>query len=123
VRPVRPATGVTSLAMGDPPDGLDLLRAVRASGGAAVAVAEDAVDPHVRLLADTEGIDVEPAGGVAVAALRRLVETGVMGPGEPVVVYLTGGPPPPGQAGRLPAVTIDPTLEALAGALPERLQG
>jgi threonine synthase len=123
VAPVRPATRVASLAMGDPPDGPDVLAAMRASGGAAVAVPEDEVDAGVELVADTEGIRVEPAGGVVVAALGRLVEAGVIGPGEPVVVYLTGGPAPSGEGGRSPAVTIDPTLEALAGALPERLQG
>ncbi|MGH9185839.1 MAG: threonine synthase, partial [Acidimicrobiales bacterium] len=122
VRPVRPATLATSLAMGDPPDGPDLLQAVRESGGVIDAVPEDEIVPAIELLAATEGIVVEAAGGVAIAALRRLARAGVVRPDERVVVYLTAGPWSGIPADSL-GVRIEPTVEALAAALPDSLKG
>jgi threonine synthase len=122
--PLRPRdieTVAPSLAMGDPPDGPDLLAAVRSSGGAVVAVPEHEVAPATGLLAATESIDVEPAGGVAVAALERLVVDGVVDADDEVVLYLTGGPAPGMPRGSL-GVRIEPSLEALSAALPEHLR-
>ncbi len=121
VAPVRPATAVDSLAMGDPPDGPDLLAAVRSSDGVVDAVPEVEGAGAVDLLSRTEGIAVEPAGGVAVAALRRLAATGALGRDELVVAWLTGGPAPGKLAGTL-GVAIEPTLEALARVLPDHLK-
>jgi threonine synthase len=93
---------------------------VRRSGGAVEAVPEDEIAGGVRLLADTEGVDTEPAGGVAVAALRRLVERGVVTRDEEVVLYVTAGRPgmPAGSVG----VPIEPSVESLEPALPEHLR-
>jgi threonine synthase len=120
VRPVRASTTASSLAMGDPPDGPDLLAAVRRSGGVVEAVPEDEIAGGVRLLADTEGVATEPAGGVVVAALRRLVERGVVARDEEVVLYVTAGRPgmPTGSVG----VPIEPRIEALEAALPDHVR-
>jgi threonine synthase len=107
--------------MGDPPDGPDVLAAVRASGGAVVAVAEEAIGAAVAQLDRTEGLTVEPAGGVVVAGLAALRDRGVLDDGQRVVACLTGGPPPRVVASAAGATTIDPTLEALVEALPPGL--
>jgi threonine synthase len=121
VRPVRPDTVAESVAMGDPPDGPDVLAAVRASGGAVVAVAEEAIGAAVAQLDRIEGLTVEPAGGVVVAGLAALRDRGVLDDGQRVVACLTGGPPPRVVASAAGATTIDPTLEALVEALPPGL--
>ncbi len=90
IRPVKPNTIAKSLAIGNPADGWYALRAIQASGGSAVIAEEEEVPEGVKLLAETEGIFTEAAGGVAVAGLRRLVQSGRIKPDEPTVVYITG---------------------------------
>ena len=90
VTPVKPNTVARSLAIGDPADGRYALRAVRSSGGAIVAVPEGAVADGILLLARTEGIFTETAGGVVVSALEQLVRTGVIDPGDETVLLITG---------------------------------
>jgi threonine synthase len=111
VRPVRSTTTVEVLAMGDPPDGTDVLAAARRTGGAVLAVDEDDLD-------DAWG---DLASSVAVAGARQVFTDGVLDPDARTVVVLTGGnprwPEPVGPSGR--AVTIAPTLAALQDALPE----
>jgi threonine synthase len=123
VRPVRPSTVATSLAMGNPPDGADLLAAVRSSGGVVEAVPEDEIADDVSLLRESEGIVTEPAGGVAIGGLRRLATSGRVEADEVVVAYLTAGDTGM-STGRLgvPNEPIEPTLEALEAALPEDLR-
>jgi threonine synthase len=86
----HPNTIAKSLAIGDPGDGLYALKKIRQYNG----FAEDPTDPEIvdaiLLLARTEGIFTEPAGGVAVAALKRLVEEGKIDRNESVVCYVTG---------------------------------
>ncbi|HSL59012.1 MAG TPA: pyridoxal-phosphate dependent enzyme [Acidimicrobiales bacterium] len=106
VAPVRPATVAASLAMGDPPDGPDVLVAVRATGGAVGVADEDQIAGAAALVAEHEGIAVEPAGGVAVAALASLRASGAVDPGERVVVVLTGGAA--GPAAAVPSVEVAP---------------
>jgi len=90
VTPVRPHSIAKSLAIGNPADGRYAARAVRASGGWGTACREDAVLEGMTLLAETEGILSEPAGGVVVAGLRQLVEEGRIERHETVVICITG---------------------------------
>ncbi len=121
VRPVRPSTIAHSVAMGDPTDGDDLLAIARATGGSMVVVPEEEILAGVDLLAATEGIAVEPAGGVVVRALAQLAKSGVLRADEVVVACLTGAPSPDSGASAAagPTATIDPTLEALEAVLTE----
>lgn len=125
VRPVRADTIAESLAMGDPPDGDAVVAAARASGGAVVATPEEEILPAVELLGATEGIVAEPAGGVVVGAVARLVVDGVLDRAERVVAVLTGGGAPRWPAGvvSLPGAncTIDPSVGALVAALPPEI--
>jgi threonine synthase len=88
--PVKPRTLAKSIAIGNPADGFQVLRAVRATGGAGAAVEEGAILEGITLLAETEGIFTEGAGGVTVAATRQLVERGVIGRDGPIVICVTG---------------------------------
>ena len=90
IRPVKPNTIAKSLAIGNPADGYFALDTVRRTGGGFAAVSDDEVVEGMRLLARTEGIFAETAGGVTVATLRRLAADGVVTPDERVVVYVTG---------------------------------
>jgi threonine synthase len=90
IRPVKPETIAKSLAIGNPADGYFALDAVRSSGGAFAAVTDDEVVDGMRLLARTEGIFAETAGGVTIATLKKLASDGVIRPDERVVVYITG---------------------------------
>jgi threonine synthase len=120
VRPVRPATIAKSLAIGNPADGPYALDVVRATGGAFGAVSDDEIVEGIRLLARTEGIFAETAGGVTVATLARLAAEGVVRRDERVVAFVTGNglktlDAVAGVVG--PAATIKPTLEAFAAAV------
>ncbi|MBI4260537.1 MAG: threonine synthase [Actinobacteria bacterium] len=122
IHPVRcPETIVRSLAIGDPADGVYALREVRASGGSMVGVSDDDVIEAVALLARTEGVFTETAGGVTVAALARLVERGAIDPDETVVAYVTGMGLKTLEAfaGRfVPAARISPKVQAVAEVVP-----
>jgi threonine synthase len=120
VRPVKPDTIAKSLAIGNPADGPYALDAVRESGGSFGAVSDDEIIAGMRLLARTEGIFAETAGGVTIATLARLAESGVVRADERVVAFVTGNglktletlSPECG-----PTATIAPTLEAFAAAI------
>ena len=120
VRPVRPSTIAKSLAIGNPADGPYALDVVRSTGGAIEAVTDDEIVAGIRLLARTEGIFAETAGGVTIATLAALARSGVVRPDERVVAYITGNglktldavAPLVG-----PTATIKPTLEAFASAV------
>ena len=90
IRPVKPATIAKSLGIGNPADGYYALKTIEASGGSAVIAEEHEVAECIKLLAQTEGIFTEGAGGVAIAGLKRLVERGEIRRDEPTVVYITG---------------------------------
>jgi len=91
VRPVRyPDTIAKSLAIGAPADGYFALDEVRRSNGALAAVTDDEIVEAVGLLARTEGVFAETAGGVTIATLQRLASLGVVRPDETVVAYITG---------------------------------
>jgi threonine synthase len=115
IRPVKPDTIAKSLAIGNPADGYFALDVVRTTGGGMAAVTDDEVVDGMRLLARTEGIFGETAGGVTIATLKKLAQEGVIRPDERVVVYITGHglktleavSPTCG-----PTATITPTLDA-----------
>ncbi|MBO0877118.1 MAG: threonine synthase [Pseudonocardia sp.] len=90
VRPVRPDTIARSLAIGNPADGPYVLDTVRRTGGAVADVSDDEVVDAIRLLARTEGIFAETAGGVTVACARKLVESGRLDPDADTVLLITG---------------------------------
>jgi len=90
VVPVRPRTIAKSLAIGAPADGHYVLDLARRTGGAVESVTDDETVEAIRLLAETEGLFTEPAGGVTVGVLRKLAGAGVIGPDEVTVAYITG---------------------------------
>ena len=90
IRPVRPNTIAKSLAIGNPADGYYALRVIQESHGSAAAVNDEEIVEGMKLLARTEGIFTETAGGVVIAALKRLVRSGVIGPNELTVAFVTG---------------------------------
>jgi len=90
VMPVRPSTIAKSLAIGNPADGVYVLSIVRKTGGIVEVAGEEEIVEGIRLLAETEGIFTETAGGVTVAVLRRLASQKVIDPQEVVVAYITG---------------------------------
>ncbi|MHB1535412.1 MAG: threonine synthase [Acidimicrobiales bacterium] len=122
--PVLPSTIAKSLAIGDPADGIYALETVRSSGGELGSVSDEEIVAGIRLLARTEGIFAETAGGVTIATLAKLAAKGVVRPDERVVAYVTGnglktldalsGPDGPVVG---PTATIAPTLEAFAAAV------
>jgi threonine synthase len=90
VRPVRPNTIARSLAIGAPADGPYVLDAVRRTGGAVEDVSDAEIVEGIRLLARTEGIFAETAGGVTVACARKLIESGRLDPDAETVLLITG---------------------------------
>lgn len=120
VRPQRPSTIAKSLAIGNPADGWYALDAVRSTGGAVGSATDDEIVEGIRLLARTEGIFAETAGGVTVATLAKLARQGVVRPDERTVAYITGlglktidaVSPHVG-----PTATIAPTIEAFDEAV------
>ncbi len=91
VRPVpRPQTIAKSLAIGTPADGYYAIRAMKESGGTAEDCTDTEIVAAIRLLAETEGIFAETAGGVTVACARKLIEAGRIQPDESAVLCITG---------------------------------
>jgi len=90
VRPVRPSTIAKSLAIGNPADGPYVLDVTRRTGGAVEDVTDEEIVEGIRLLARTEGIFAETAGGVTTAVLSKLLRDGVLDPEAQTVVFNTG---------------------------------
>ncbi len=90
VLPVKPNTIAKSLAIGNPADGYYALGEARSSGGTIETVPEDSVVEGIRLLARTEGIFTETAGGVTIAALEQAVRKGAISPDQETVALITG---------------------------------
>lgn len=89
-RPVKPQTIAKSIAIGDPADGFRVLNTVRETGGSGAMVEDEAIVDAIRLLAETEGIFTEAAGGTTLGALKVLLERGVIPRNESIVVAITG---------------------------------
>jgi threonine synthase len=117
VRPVKPDTIAKSLAIGNPADGPYVLDVCRRTNGAVESVTDAEIRDGIQLLARTEGVFAETAGGVTVATLKKLVENGQLDPDQETVVFNTGDglktlDAIAGLVG--PAATIDPSYAAFA---------
>ena len=120
LEPVRPQTIAKSLAIGNPADGYYAYRAAKDSGGYGEHATDEEIIEGMRLLARTEGIFAETAGGVTVAATRKLIEAGRIPRDEPIVMCVTGNglKTPDVLHDRLGRdVTIQPSLQAFDRAL------
>jgi threonine synthase len=126
VTPVRPNTIAKSLAIGNPADGPYALDVARRTGGAILDVTDAEVVEGIRLLAQTEGVFAETAGGVTVATLQKLLREGALDPGAETVLFNTGDglktidamAPTSG-----PTVSIPPTYDAFEAALNDAVPG
>ena len=87
---VKPNTIAKSIAIGNPADGYQVLQTVRGTGGSGAAVSDEQIVDAIRLLAETEGIFTEPAGGTTLGGTIDLIRRGLIGPDESVVVCVTG---------------------------------
>jgi threonine synthase len=88
--PVKPDTLAKSIAIGNPADGFQVVRSVRRTGGSGEMVTDPEIIEGIQLLAETEGIFTEPAGGVTVAATRKLIDRGAIPADESIVICVTG---------------------------------
>ena len=104
--PVIPNTIAHSIAIGNPADGYYAIETIKRTGGWAEDATDDEIIEAIKLLAETEGIFTETAGGVTLAVTKKLIEQGRIPRDESVVVSITGN----GLK----------TQEALAGRLRER---
>jgi threonine synthase len=89
-KPVKPHTIAKSLAIGNPADGYYALKTVAESQGAMDAVTDEEIVESIKLLAQTEGIFAETAGGVTIGVLRKLVKQGRIQKNDVTVAYITG---------------------------------
>jgi threonine synthase len=90
VKPVKPNTLAKSLAIGNPADGFYSLKTAKKSGGSAEMAPENEIVECIQLLAETEGIFTETAGGVVISGLRKIAREGIIDPDEVVVAFITG---------------------------------
>ena len=131
VHPVKPNTIAKSIAIGNPADGYYALRVARQSGGGACAVSDEEAISGVRLLAQTEGIFSEAAGGVVIAGLKMLVASvviaslkklaasGVIKRNELTVAFITGAGPKTQEilTDTVQTFTVQPTIESFEEVL------
>jgi threonine synthase len=89
-KPVKPKTIAKSLAIGNPADGYYALKATAESAGAMDMVTDEEIVEGIKLLAQTEGIFSETAGGVTIGVLKKLVKQGVIKKSDVTVAYITG---------------------------------
>lgn len=90
IEPQKPNTIARSLAIGNPADGYYAVKVMLDSGGAGEDVSDEEIIEGIRLLAETEGIFAETAGGVTVSVARKLIRQGKLDPGESIVLAITG---------------------------------
>ncbi len=118
---MKPDTIARSLAIGAPADGFYALQVARTTGGRdRVHAPKHEIVDGIRLLAETEGVFTETAGGVTMAVLKRLVERGVIAPDEETVAYVTGNGYKTIDAleGRIePSFHVEPDLDGFLEAL------
>ena len=122
VHPVKPNTAAKSIAVGNPADGYYALMVARQSGGSAQAVTDDELIEGMKLLAQTEGIFAEAAGGVVIAGLKKLVESGTIKRNELTVAFITGAglKTQDTLTNIVRPLTIKPTLESFEQVLKGR---
>jgi len=90
IKPQRPKTIAKSLAIGNPADGFYALKTIRESGGSAEDVSDEEIVEAMKLLARTEGIFTETAGGVTVGVTKKLIEKGIIPKDETILIAITG---------------------------------
>jgi threonine synthase len=90
ITPQKPNTIAKSLAIGNPADGYFAVKTILASDGAGEDVSDEEIVEGIRLLAETEGVFTETAGGVTVAVARKLIAAGRLNPAESIVLAITG---------------------------------
>lgn len=90
IKPVKPKTIAKSLAIGNPADGIYAIDAIHQSGGSGDSVTDQEIIDGIKLLARTEGIFTETAGGVTVATTKKLIEKGIIPKNESCVICITG---------------------------------
>jgi threonine synthase len=125
VHPVTPETAAHSLAIGAPGDGYLVIDAVRKRGGTGGFASDPEIFAGIDLLAATEGLLTEPAGGTTIAVLEKLAAIGRFAPDDTVVAIITGNglktlddhPQKPWPA------KVDCELDAMLGALDELKRG
>ncbi len=118
-RPQRPNTIAKSLAIGNPADGYYSLVQLQETDGACGMVDDPEIVDGMKLLAETEGIFAETAGGVTIASLRQLAAQGRIHPDELTVAFITGAGFKTAEAVAdhlEPALEIDPTMESFESA-------
>jgi threonine synthase len=114
ITPQKPHTIAKSLAIGNPADGIYAVKTLLESGGAGEDVSDEEIVQGIRLLAETQGIFTETAGGVTVAVARKLIRQGRLNPDECTVLVITGnGLKTPGavRTGLEETTAIRPKLE------------
>jgi threonine synthase len=89
--PQKPNTIARSLAIGNPADGYYALKVMEETSGGSDAATDDEIVEGVKLLAETEGVFAETAGGVTIACLKRMVASGAIRRDEETVAFITGG--------------------------------
>lgn len=89
-KPVKPNTIAKSLAIGTPADGFYALKTMKETGSAADDATDDEIRDGIKLLAETEGIFAETAGGVTVAVAKKLVASGRISANDSTVLCITG---------------------------------
>jgi len=123
IKPVKPKTIAKSLAIGNPADGFYAVKTIRESGGSADGATDDEIVEAIKLLASTEGVFTETAGGVTVAVTKKLIEKGVIRRDESVVIAITGNGLKTQEAleGKIGhPITIRPSLGAFEEAFREK---
>jgi len=122
VHPVKPNTIAKSIAIGNPADGYYALKVARESGGAACAVSDEEIIEGMRLLAQTEGIFAETAGGVVIGVLKKLAASGAIKKDELTVAAITasGLKTQEAVADVVQPFIIQPTVESFEEVLGER---
>ncbi len=126
VKPVKPNTIAKSLAIGNPADGYYATKAVLDSGGWAESASDEEIIEAMKLLAETEGVFTETAGGVTLAVAQKLIEQGRIPRDESIVVCITGNglktqEPLMGRLGE--AVRIKPTLASFESNFSGQIAG
>src|SRR5271167_3023817 len=123
--PQKPNTIARSLAIGNPADGPFAIRLLRESGGWAEDISDPEIVEAIKLLAQTEGIFAETAGGVTAGVAQKLIEQGRIGRDETTVVCITGNglKTTDAIAADFPAsIAIEPKIEAFEALLEQHLQ-
>lgn len=120
IKPVKPNTVAKSIAIGNPADGVYALEIAQKTNGNIESVSDAEIIEGMKLLAETEGIFTETAGGTTIAVLKKSLEAGKIDPDETTVVYITGNGLKTQEAvhGYIgEPLTIEPKLESFERAL------